>query len=194
MHNVNAGDFGTQDDITLSVEGKVYFDDIAMFDSYGHFSNGLYVGDTNEDETPFLFVLSSSTGGEGYIYVSGDISGETVTERSDKALKKDIKPIENGIDFILNLEPVQFKFKNGNSGRKHYGFIAQDVKKTIEKVGIGDAAIYVDPAVKPKESKPSSVPLSKELRYSQFIAPMVQTIQHLEQRIKDLEKRLDASV
>ena len=48
-------------------------------------------------------------------------------QTSDRNMKKDIKPITNGLQTILSLEPVSFIFKNGGK-RTHSGYIAQDTK------------------------------------------------------------------
>lgn len=109
---------------------------------------------------------------------------------SDIRLKKDIAPIEKGVDLILNLEPVQYRWKAKEKGRFHYGFIAQELKKTLDKLDI-DAGVYADPMVKPDwdrgNPKEEDADHYLALRYTELIAPMVQTIQHLNQRIIALE-------
>ena len=47
---------------------------------------------------------------------------------SDRRIKKDIKPIENALDYILSLRPVSYTLK-GTEGT-HYGLIAQEVVET----------------------------------------------------------------
>ncbi len=104
---------------------------------------------------------------------------------SDMSIKQDIKPIEYGIDFIMNLKPVQYKLIEGQSGRNHYGFIAQEVKEALTLSNIEDAAVFVDPTVKEKAlSEEGKV---KALRYDEIIAPLVMTVQSLEKRMKELE-------
>ena len=73
---------------------------------------------------------------------------------------------------------MQFKWKD--RVRDHYGFIAQDVKEAMTYVGIDDAGVYIDPAAIDREG-------FKGLRYHELIAPMVQAIQYLHQRVKELE-------
>ncbi len=60
---------------------------------------------------------------------SGAVTG------SDKVLKKDIQPIDESIEFIKALKPVSYVMKDGSSGRTHYGFIAQEVKQALDKIG-----------------------------------------------------------
>lgn len=97
-------------------------------------------------------------------------------QTSDLNAKTNIEDIANGVDLILNLRPVQFTYKD--RVRTHYGFIAQWVKDSMTTSNINDAAVYVAP-----EEEGGY----QGLRYTELIAPMVQTIQHLEKRIKDLE-------
>lgn len=104
--------------------------------------------------------------------VDGSINTSDITD------KRDIKTIDNGVEFVLNLKPVQFKWKD--RVRNHYGFIAQDVKETMTYVGIDDAGVYIDPVAIGSEG-------FKGLRYHELIAPMVQAIQYLHQRVKELE-------
>jgi hypothetical protein len=110
---------------------------------------------------------------------SGSVTG------SDRTLKKDIMPIENGIDFILNLKPVQYKYIDGGSGRNHYGFIAQEVKEALTLSNIEDSAVFVNPIVKEDVDDENGKKLA--LRYDEFISPLVMTVQSLEKRIKELE-------
>ena len=119
-------------------------------------------------------------------------------QTSDATLKTDIKPIEHGVDFILGLNPVQYKLIVGDSNRPHHGFIAQEVKQVMDNLGI-DFAGYIDPTINPDTDNgtpdvDSPMYNKLSLRYEEFIAPLVQTIQSLEQRIKDLEARLAPSV
>jgi hypothetical protein len=58
------------------------------------------------------------------LYVSGSIY-----KSSDKNLKKNIIKIDNNkIDSIINLEPVEFIFKEDINEKKHFGLIAQDIE------------------------------------------------------------------
>jgi hypothetical protein len=96
---------------------------------------------------------------------------------SDITNKTNINKINKGIDLILSLKPIQFTWKDRT--RNHYGFIAQEVKSTMDNLGI-DSGAYIDPSVNGEDGY-------KGLRYTELIAPMVQTIQYLESRIKTLE-------
>lgn len=167
----------------IYVEGEAYFDDDILTDAsiYCDSIHGSY-----GESTVSSFHAYDDITGDGDLYVDGDIgAGGSI---SDINLKTDIKEIEKGIDFILKSKPVQFKFTNGSSGRIHYGFIAQDVKENLLNIGLNDAAIYVDRSFRPRGDGPNNE--VKALRYDEFIAPSIQTIQYLNNKIKDLEQRI----
>lgn len=115
------------------------------------------------------------------------VSGGLITS-SDLRLKENINSIDRASEFVYSLKPVEYKMKDGS--RKHYGFIAQDVKQSLDKIGT-DSALFIDPIVKPDWDITDKEQNDKEhylaLRYEEFIAPMVKTIQELNERIKALE-------
>lgn len=119
--------------------------------------------------------------------------GTVVT--SDERLKKDIEDIgDSEIDFILNLQPKKYKLVKGTSDRYHYGFIAQLVKELMDKT-VGDVGLIVKSESMCNDD-PDYVPIDFEddstyyygLRYEEFIAPMVKTIQQQQQDIKSLQE------
>lgn len=112
-------------------------------------------------------------------------------QTSDRDLKTNIKGIEKGVEFVLGLNPVQYQFIDGTSGRVHKGFIAQDVKALMDALEI-DFGGYVDPTVNADPSSPADgndgISYNKKaLRYDEFIAPIVQTIQWINSRLTALE-------
>lgn len=112
----------------------------------------------------------------------------SINSSSDKRLKTDIQEIENGKEFIYNLKPVQFKYIDGS--RNHYGLIAQDVKEAMTNSGIDDCGVYLDPTINPDYTGNDDSEHYLGLRYSELIAPLIQTVQDLNQRVKELEEAL----
>ena len=98
---------------------------------------------------------------------------------SDKRKKKSIKKLiaEKAKAFIMALKPSEFKFKGGTSGRKHHGFIAQEVNKAMYE----DWGLYVED----KETDFIG------LRYDEIIADLVAVVQDQEKRIEALERTLN---
>jgi len=126
---------------------------------------------------------------------------------SDRKKKKDIAdlPPARGMDFIKQLRPVEYRFKDGESGRKHYGLIAQEVEDVLKAEGdldgTGNAIIVKsrqqvpDPDwVKPEDDDKAKAPLvdgagyDYAMRYTELIAPMIKAIKELEARVAELER------
>ena len=101
---------------------------------------------------------------------------------SDRNKKEDIEPLnEKHIEFFKALKPVTYKFKDGNSGRHHTGFIAQDVEQAVEDAGLTDKDMAV--VVKDQEG-------NYYLRYEEIIAVQTEVIQKLMAKVDTLETRL----
>lgn len=110
------------------------------------------------------------------IYVNG------TAVSSDRRVKDDIKPLEEKhIAFFKALRPVQFKYKEGDSGRTHTGFIAQEVEEAVEEAGMTsqDMAVVVkDPSDR------------YYLRYEEIISVQTKVIQDLMAKVESLEARI----
>ena len=98
---------------------------------------------------------------------------------SDKREKDDIVPLPLGLDFVNQLNPVQYRLRDGI--RPHYGFLAQDIKDVLDARQI-DFGGYV------RAEKYSRDPATGEnvsdgyvlgLRYEEFIAPLTKAVQEL---------------
>ena len=142
----------------------------------------LYVNGFNGPSIFYREVEFEGSGGavvtfKGSVY---DANGSTVFV-SDKRKKKNIKDlaIEKARSFIMALKPREFKFKKeiANAGRKHHGFIAQEVKEVMHE----DWGLYVEDKSKDYIG----------LRYTEIIADMVAVIQDQQKRIEALERRVN---
>jgi len=115
---------------------------------------------------------------------------DTTINSSDETAKKDIANLEKGMDFIMKLRPVTYKWKDGK--RDHLGFIAQEVKCAMDETGF-DAGVYIDPTMSSNFSQNEEQTAHyKGIRYSELIAPLVQTVQIQQNLINELIKRIDA--
>jgi hypothetical protein len=98
------------------------------------------------------------------------------TVTSDQRLKTDIKDLDLGTDFVKKLRPVSYKRVDGD-GTEEMGFIAQEVKSVLPRplslLSVDNQGTY-------------------GLRKDDFIAVLVKTVQELESRIADLEKKLES--
>ena len=129
----------------------------------------------------------------------------SVQNRSDARDKSDVVETDLGLEFILNLNPVKFRWdyredykevdeatgektQNPSDGSKkrnryHQGFIAQEVKSVMDNMHI-DFAGYQDHLLSGGEDV-------KSLGYAEFIAPMVKALQEQHKLIEDLTIRLN---
>lgn len=99
------------------------------------------------------------------------------TVLSDERSKKDIVDINHGLDFINNLRPVSYRFKNDENNLLHYGLVAQEVEKVLHD---SNTALH-------RIKHGSSYTDEQRLTYEELIAPMIKAIQELTERVKKLE-------
>ena len=108
-------------------------------------------------------------------------------QTSDARQKTDVEPSDLGLDFILALEPVKYRWIVGGTeggepraGRRtHYGLLAQQVQTALDGADFA-GHILTDP------SDPAS---EQGLRYDSFIAPLIAAVQQLAARVAELEAR-----
>ena len=144
-----------------------------------NFRNATAYGDTLPDQTN-----SRNIGQNGKqfnnVYAKQFYQNGTAISTSDKRKKTGIKAItKKYISFFRNLRPALFRFKDGESGRTHCGFIAQEVEEAAHEAGIENkdlAFLCID-----KEG-------NYGLRYEELIALQTQIIQDLLIRVEKLEE------
>lgn len=120
---------------------------------------------------------------------------------SDKNAKYEVESLdlENISNFIYSLNPVEYKFKEGTSNRKHHGLISQEVK---EKMGENDWGLYIDECFnsdieldedgsikKIKKDEETSYP--KGLRYDELIADLIATCKYQKQQLDKQQEEID---
>lgn len=124
---------------------------------------------------------------------------------SDRNQKKDIKPLdESARDFIMSLNPVSYKMKDGDSGRTHHGMIAQDVEEEMAKLGMTPmdfAGFCKDQKTETYEVQTEDGQIERKqrvidgeyiygLRYEEFIPSAIKTIQLQQKEINELRNEL----
>lgn len=162
----------------------------------------------NDDTRRFQFFIESGdtprmifrpdTNGGGYLG-SGTYRWNTgffinTITQSDRKNKNILGNIENsGVEFVKKLNPVFYILKNGDSGRKHMGFIAQEVAQLAAQLEMGDLSLYQATKINDDGSEAyysDSYPdeqLAWGLNYNELIAPMVTTIQYLMRKLEEKE-------
>ena len=107
-----------------------------------------------------------------------DGAGFLRTLSSSIRYKKDIKPIDIGLDFILSLNPVSYNLKDGDKAQ--VGFIAEDFpEERLVSMSMIDST---------DESKGYQI---ESVNYAQIVAPLVKAIQEQQATITSLQDRLD---
>jgi len=123
-------------------------------------SGNLGIGTTNP--TSKIHVI-------GNTYISGILTATDINSASDIRLKTNIKPFENALEKIVQINGVSFNWIENNA--KSGGIIAQDVEKVFpELVNGGD---------------------HKTVNYNGLIGVLVESIKELKQEIEDLKLRLN---
>jgi hypothetical protein len=105
---------------------------------------------------------------------------------SDVRLKRDIEPVDGGLETIMQLKPVSFYWKKEDRNKtlvtsedkkaRNYGFIAQDVEKVLP-----DIVNYTGPTPEGVKKQYADEPKKGWLgiNYNGFIAPTVKAVQEL---------------
>jgi len=133
-------------------------------------------------------------------------------QTSDSRLKQEVETSVLGTDFVKALRPVSYKWieskkvpivdgtdENGENiyrtdgdgnwvyesrdgARKHWGFIAQEVKQVVDDVSVDFAGWTLS-----DKDDPNS---TQSLRYEEFIAPLTKALQEAISEIETLKQRL----
>ena len=143
---------------------------------------------------------SYTLGASGY-RMSAIWAATGTIQTSDARDKTDVTDSDLGLDFILALRPVSYRWIVGGNDvtpgatpddpsivtprpgvRTHYGLLAQDVRATLDDLlgSDGDFGGWIKDADTGIEG----------LRYDQFIAPLIKAVQELAARVEELEAQL----
>lgn len=146
--------------------------------SSGNFSSLVVSGNTLLGSSNTTFVKGDAAGGN--VWFAGNLISKSATyslgtashpwqeiyatdlvSTSDERLKKDIEPLEYGLDAVMKLNPVCYNWKNRDTSNKTLGLLAQDVENVIsEVVNTADDEIG-----------------SRGIRYSNLIPVLIKAIQ-----------------
>ena len=178
------------ENLFLTSDNYIYF-----FTNCQAIGNRRYVTlDTNLSFYPNV----NATGnlGAGSYRWNNIFSAHAVSVSSDEKIKKDLLPIYKGKELIMKIIPYQFRFTTEGSDRIHYGFSAQQFKRAMTEVGIDDCGAFtLDLTAEAKRQGYTRETAPEEekiygLRYEEIIAPMVQAIQDLNERVQQLEQMI----
>ena len=120
-------------------------------------------------------------------------------------MKKDFTDISKWDAFFDLIEPCAFKMKNGNSGRYHLGFKAQQIEKAITDSGLttqdfagfikspyepdlddsDNCAVYEDAGINPGDDEYGLI-------YTEFVALNTYHIKRLQKENEDLKAKIES--
>jgi hypothetical protein len=132
--------------------------------------------------TSSFYLGKNSTDGSPAKYWKGAYLASSTVVTSDQRTKENISSTDLGLNFINSLNPVKYQIIGNESGRWHYGLIAQDVKIAVDNANVEDFGGWVLDNVDDPES-------SQALRYEEFISPLIKAVQELTARVKALEEK-----
>jgi trimeric autotransporter adhesin len=105
--------------------------------------------------------------------VNGIIRGDLVSP-SDVRLKKDITPIPDALDRLLQLEGVNFHWiGNRDNNRMNMGIVAQEVEKQFPEAVRTDERGF------------------KAVSYDKLVAPMIEAMKEQQKQIEALKKEVE---
>lgn len=156
--------------------------------------------DPNGDTIPSTdnsYTIGNSTNRWQAVYsVNGTI------QTSDQRAKTNISDSDLGLEFIQSLRPVKYNYIVGRNivekdpndleaslvtsipgVRIHYGLLAQEVKQTLDSLGIQDFGGWILTDINDPNSE-------QGLRYDQFIAPLINSVKELNQKIETIQNHL----
>lgn len=137
--------------------------------------------DTSTNATRYLIFTSSTSGTISSTSVSttklqfnpssGNLSATQFTSLSDKSRKTNIKPIENPIQIVKNIEGVRYNWIDNNN--PSIGVIAQDIEKVIpEVVNINSDGL-------------------KSVSYGNIVGVLIEAIKEQQKQIDDLVEQVN---
>jgi hypothetical protein len=100
--------------------------------------------------------------------------GTLTTSTSDISMKKDIVPISQALQKVLEMNGVYFSWKNDNLDKRRLGFIAQEMEKVLPEV------VFTN-----------SVDGLKGINYPEITVVLAQAVKEQQQQIESQQKQID---
>jgi hypothetical protein len=120
-----------------------------------------------------------------------------IIQTSDRNYKIQISGSNLGLSFINQLIPVSYQFVSGSSGRTHYGLIAQDIEEVLNTNNMPSRSFagFIK-STHASDDTGEMVALDTPkygLRYTEFIAPLIKSVQELSSEINFLKAAITGS-
>ena len=145
-----------------------------------------------------FYVNGDSGSGMMYIETSGVSSRKGFRNSSDERIKQNFSHFDdNFIDTYMNLEPVQYQFKNDTDDKYHFGFKAQQTEQILNAYGQESDKSYgicathaIDPEKAEKLYDVKDMHEEYTLAYDELIAPTTYMVQHTYKELKSTKEEL----
>jgi len=177
-------------------DDEIYY--FSVFGEYGSTSSGgvpnkrlVFRADTHDENGIEQACEKSALGTITFPW--NEIHATNINSTSDLK-QKDVISIMNkqkSLNFINTLKPIEYTFKNSTSKRIHMGFGAQHVAQAAKDLDMGDLALYGasvitdDGAEEYFNDSVDDSKLSWGLKYDEFEAPIVASIQALYEMVTE---------
>lgn len=109
-------------------------------DGYRTTYGAMMYGSNGCNREPYIIVTDRGcrmTADGDSLYVGNGIHASSIIDQSDARIKNSIsynmEPYEK---VFMSLKPASYRFNNGRSGRRHTGFIAQDLEQSMLNAGL----------------------------------------------------------
>ena len=145
-----------------------------------------------------FYVNGDSGSGMMYIETSGVNSRKGFRNSSDERIKQNFSHFDdNFIDTYMNLEPVQYQFKNDTNDKYHFGFKAQQTERILNAYGQKSDKSYglcATHAINPKKAEKlygvKDMHEEYTLAYDELIAPTTYMVQHTYKELESTKNEL----
>lgn len=146
-----------------------------------------------------FYVNGDSGSGMMYIETSGVSSRKGFRNSSDERIKQNFSRFDdNFIDTYMNLEPVQYQFKNDTNDKYHFGFKAQQTERILNAYGQESDKSYglcathaIDPEKAEKLYGVKDMHEEYTLAYDELIAPTTYMVQHTYKELESTKGELE---
>lgn len=139
-------------------------------------SNNVLIGRNAEPSSATAnneIVIGAGTAGSGNAYVNAP--GWNFS--SDRRLKENILDSELGLKFINSIRPVSYYRKDDTDKKIEFGFIAQELDRSLETAGIFNSGIIGERA--------DGI---LTVRYNEFLPITIKAVQEQQELIEDLQR------
>ena len=118
-------------------------------------------------------------------------ASNNVIQTSDARLKKNVQNSDLGLNFINQLRPVSYFWKDGDDQKLHYGLIAQETEAAIAKAkNVNGRTEDVSNVIVAHDDKTDRY----GVRYTELISPIIKSIQELYNRMLGIENNVNREI